>query len=56
MHANAEMIPVRSVHHRLKESSGEVNSSICLIHCKNLWKCHNVPSPSTTIKEKYLTY
>jgi hypothetical protein len=23
-----------------------------LIHCKNLCKCHNIPTPSTTIKEK----
>jgi hypothetical protein len=23
-----------------------------LIHCKNLCKCHNVPPPITTIKEK----
>jgi hypothetical protein len=25
---------------------------IYLIHCKNLWKFHNVPPPITTIKEK----
>jgi hypothetical protein len=31
----------------------EVNSSmIYVIHCKNFCKCHNVPSPSTTIKGK----
>jgi hypothetical protein len=30
----------------------EVNSHMrYLIHCKNLCKCHNVPSPVTTIKE-----
>jgi hypothetical protein len=33
-----------------------VNSSmIYLKHCKNLCKCHNVPSPSITIKEKKKT-
>jgi hypothetical protein len=37
----------------IKESNGSVNSSmIYLIHCKNLHKCHSVPLPSTTIKEK----
>jgi hypothetical protein len=31
----------------------EVNSCmIYLIHCKNLYKCHNVPPPGTTIKGK----
>jgi hypothetical protein len=30
-----------------------VNSSmIYLIYCKNFRKCHNIPSPSTTIKRK----
>jgi hypothetical protein len=33
----------------------EVNSCmIYLIHCDNLCKCHNVPPPITTIKEKTL--
>jgi hypothetical protein len=37
----------------IKEINEGVNSSmIYLIHCKNLCKCHNVPPPSTTIKEK----
>jgi hypothetical protein len=37
----------------IKENGGGVNSSmIYLIHCKNLCKCHNVPPPSTIIKEK----
>jgi hypothetical protein len=31
----------------------EVNScTIYLIYCKNLCKCHNVPPPMATIKEK----
>jgi hypothetical protein len=31
----------------------EMNSClIYLIHSKNLCKCHNVPLPNTTIKEK----
>jgi hypothetical protein len=31
----------------------EVNSCmIYLIHCKNLCKCHNIPTPSTIIKEE----
>jgi hypothetical protein len=25
---------------------------ICLIHYKNFYKCHNVPPPSTTIKNQ----
>jgi hypothetical protein len=38
---------------REKENGGGVNSSMTyLIHCKNQCKCHNVPPPSTTIKEK----
>jgi hypothetical protein len=37
----------------IKENGGGVNlSMIYLIHFKNFCKCHNVPSPSTTIKEK----
>jgi hypothetical protein len=32
-----------------------VNSNmIFLIHCKNFFKCHNVPPPSTTIKNKLI--
>jgi hypothetical protein len=33
------------------ERNGGVNPSmIYLIHCKNLCKCHSVPTPSTAIK------
>jgi hypothetical protein len=33
-----------------------VNSSmIYLIYCKNFCKCHNVPPPSTIIKNKVIT-
>jgi hypothetical protein len=36
-----------------KENGEGVNSSMkYLICCKNLYKCHNVPLPSTTIKKK----
>jgi hypothetical protein len=38
----------------IKDSSRGVNSNIYLIHSKNLCKCHNVPPPSITIKEKDL--
>jgi hypothetical protein len=31
----------------------ENTSTKHLIHCKNFSKCHNVPPPSTTIKNKY---
>jgi hypothetical protein len=35
------------------ESSGGGNSRmIYSIHCKNLCKCYNVPTPRTTIKKK----
>jgi hypothetical protein len=38
---------------RKRRTVVEVNSfMIYLIHCKKLYKCHNVPPPSTTIKEK----
>jgi hypothetical protein len=37
---------------RIKESGegGKFSSMIYLIHCNNLYKCHNVPLPSTTVK------
>jgi hypothetical protein len=36
----------------IKENGGRVNSTmIYLIHYKNFCKCHNVHSPSTTIKK-----
>jgi hypothetical protein len=33
-----------------------ISSIIYLIHCKNLHKCHNVPPPFTTIKEKSVSH
>jgi hypothetical protein len=46
------MIPVETVpgigEGRIKESSA--GSMICLIHCKNLYECYNVPRASTTVK------
>jgi hypothetical protein len=37
----------------IKESSGGVNSNVMyLIYCKNFYKCHSVPPPSTTMKKK----
>jgi hypothetical protein len=57
MYLNAKMIHTESIlgigGQGIKESIGRVSSSVIyLIHCKNLCKCHNVPPPSTTIKEK----
>jgi hypothetical protein len=57
MYVNAKMIPIRTIpgmgEEGIKENGGGVNlSMIYLIHFKNFCKCHNVPSPSTTIKEK----
>jgi hypothetical protein len=55
MYVNAKRIPVETVPgigEEGMEGSGEVNSSmIYLIHYKNLYKCYNVPPPST-IKKK----
>jgi hypothetical protein len=56
MYVNAKMIPVESIPGmrggRWKRAEEGVNSSmIYLIHCKNFCKCHNVPSPSITIKK-----
>jgi succinate dehydrogenase/fumarate reductase-like Fe-S protein len=40
-----------SVERGMKEMVEEVNSSMThLIHCMNLYKCHSVPPPNTTIK------
>jgi hypothetical protein len=33
-----------------KMVEGMNSSTIYLIYCKNFYKCHNVPPPSTTIK------
>jgi hypothetical protein len=52
------MIPVETIlgiGGEIKESGGRVNSSMMyLVHCKNLCKCHNVPSPSTIKGKKFL--
>jgi hypothetical protein len=55
MYVDRKMLPVETVPGmgggRIKDNGGGVNSGmIYLIHCKNLCKCHNVPSPSTIIK------
>jgi hypothetical protein len=55
MHVNAKMIPVESItgmgEREWRRVLEEINSNIiCLRHCKNLCRCHNVPPPSTTIK------
>jgi hypothetical protein len=57
MYVNAKMIPVETIPGigggGIKKIWEELNSSVIyLTHCKNLCKCHNVPLPSTTIKEK----
>jgi hypothetical protein len=36
----------------IESDGGGEFSMIHLMHCKNFSKCHNVPSPSTTIKKK----
>jgi hypothetical protein len=51
------MIPVEAIPEigggEIKENGGGVNlSMMCLIHCKNICKCHNLPPPSTRIKEQ----
>jgi hypothetical protein len=57
MYINGKMRPVetnsRNGGREIKENDGWVNSSIVyLIHYKNFYKCHNVPPPRTTIKNK----
>jgi hypothetical protein len=57
MYVNAKMIPVETIPciwgRVMKERFGgcEFKYDI-VVHCKNLCKCHNVPSPSTKIIEK----
>jgi hypothetical protein len=51
------MIPLKTIPLRreegIKESSGGVNSSVIYLkHCKNFYKCHNVPPLSTIQKIK----
>jgi hypothetical protein len=57
MYVNAKMIPVETTPEirggKIKEKdSGSNSCMIYLMHCKNLFKCHNVPLSSKTIKEK----
>jgi hypothetical protein len=56
MYENGKMKPVETIPGmgggEIKGNGGGVNSAmIYLIHCKNFYKCHNVPPPSTTIKK-----
>jgi hypothetical protein len=57
IYVNAKTVPVETI----PEMGGGGNKGeqwrgwiqvLYLIHCKNLYKCHNVPPPSTTIKGK----
>jgi hypothetical protein len=53
MYVNRKMRPVETTPGmgEIKENGEGVNSSmIYLTHCKNIYKCHNVPR--TIIKEK----
>jgi hypothetical protein len=58
MYVNGKMRPVETVPGmgrggKIKKNGEGVNSiMIYLIHLKNICKCHNVPLPSTTKKEK----
>jgi hypothetical protein len=54
MYVNAKMIPIETIPGIGRVVEGVNSSIIYLIYCKNLCKCHNVPLPSTTIKEKIL--
>jgi hypothetical protein len=49
MYVNENMIPVETVP---EIRGGGIASMIYLTHCKNLCKCYNVPTPSTTILKK----
>jgi hypothetical protein len=57
MYVNAKMLPAVTVpgirEGRMRERSEGGNSIMMyLIHCKNLCKCYNVPTPRTKKKEK----
>jgi hypothetical protein len=56
MYVNAKMILVETAPGLRsgvgREAEGKNSSMIYLVHCKNLCKCYNVPTPSTTIKKK----
>jgi hypothetical protein len=49
MYVNGKMVPVETTS-GIKEEV--ISCTIYLIHYKNLYKCHNVPLPITTIKEE----
>jgi hypothetical protein len=52
MYVNAKMIPVETTPGMVV---GMNSSMMYLVHCKNFYKCHNVPPPSTRInKNKYI--
>jgi hypothetical protein len=59
MYENAKIMPVETIPGFGGGDEGEqggVNSNmIYLIHCKNFYKCHNVPPTITAIKEKNRT-
>jgi hypothetical protein len=51
------MIPIKTVPESgergwRREVEGGNSSLMYLIHCKNLCKCYNVPTPSTTKKNE----
>jgi hypothetical protein len=52
MYVNAKIIPGIGVGGKKRVVEGVNSCMIYSIHCKNLCKCHSVPPPSTTIKEK----
>jgi hypothetical protein len=57
MYVNAQMRPIETVPGikgggGRREVEGMNSSMMYLIHFKNLYKCYNVPTPSTTIKKK----
>jgi hypothetical protein len=57
MYVNAKMLPAVTVpgirEGRMRERSEGGNSIMMyLIHCKNLCKCYNVPTPCTKKKKK----
>jgi hypothetical protein len=55
MYVNGKMTPIETIPGMgrgvIKENDGGVNSSmIYLLYCRNISKCHNAPTHSTTIK------
>jgi hypothetical protein len=52
-YVNVKLVPVETIPGMGgggNKGEGVNSSMIYLIHCKNFWKCYNVPSPRTTIK------